>query len=120
MVFRKWRTRKDEEIQAQLNALSSRFITQANAILERLEHAAGILFEIPVEHLEIACPLRVESHLYYKVERVFYSLDSSAVKTPPTMPRTGRADQASMAPSCEVAPIIGNTHGSARRVNLSG
>jgi hypothetical protein len=71
MVFRKWRTRKDEEIQAQLNALSSRFITQANAILERLEHAAGILFEIPVEHLEIACPLRVESHLYYKVETRF-------------------------------------------------
>ncbi len=81
-VFRKWRTQEDEEIQAQLDALSSRFVTQANSILERLEQAAGILFEIPVEHLAISCPLRVESHLYYKVERVFYSLDSFLLLLP--------------------------------------
>ena len=81
-VFRKWRTQEDEEIQAQLYALSSRFVTQANGILERLEHAAGVLFEIPVEHLTISCLLRVESHLYYKVERVFYSLDSFLLLLP--------------------------------------
>ena len=81
-VFRKWRTQEDEEIQAQLDALSSRFVTQANGILERLEHAAGVLFEIPVEHLTISCLLRVESHLYYKVERVFYSLDSFLLLLP--------------------------------------
>ena len=81
-VFRKWRTQEDEEIQAQLDALSSRFVTQANGILERLEQAAGVLFEIPVEHLAISCPLRVESHLYYKVERVFYSLDSFLLLLP--------------------------------------
>jgi len=81
-VFRKWRTQEDEEIQAQLDELSSRFVTQANGILERLEQAAGALFEIPVEHLAISCPLRVESHLYYKVERVFYSLDSFLLLLP--------------------------------------
>jgi len=81
-VFRKWRTQEDEEIQAQLDALSSRFVSQANGILERLEKAAGVLFEIPVEHLAISCPLRVESHLYYKVERVFYSLDSFLLLLP--------------------------------------
>ena len=81
-VFRKWRTQEDEEIQAQLDELSSRFVTQANGILERLEQAAGVLFEIPVEHLAISCPLRVESHLYYKVERVFYSLDSFLLLLP--------------------------------------
>ena len=81
-VFRKWPTQEDEEIQAQLDALSSRFVTQANSILERLEQAAGVLFEIPVEHLTISCLLRVESHLYYKVERVFYSLDSFLLLLP--------------------------------------
>jgi len=81
-VFRKWRTQEDEEIQAQLDALSSRFVSQVNGILERLEQAAGVLFEIPVEHLAISCPLRVESHLYYKVERVFYSLDSFLLLLP--------------------------------------
>jgi ribosome biogenesis GTPase A len=82
MVFRKWRTQEDEEVQTQLDTLSFRFVTQANGILERLEQAAGVLFEIPVEHLAISCPLRVESHLYYKVERVFYSLDSFLLLLP--------------------------------------
>jgi ribosome biogenesis GTPase A len=75
-VFRNWRIREEEEIRVQLNLLSSRFAAQANGILEQLQQAAGSLFEVPVEHVSIACPLRVESHLYYKVEAVFYSLDS--------------------------------------------
>jgi hypothetical protein len=82
MVFRSWKVREDEEIQMQLDVLSCRFVAQANAILERLQQAAGILFEIPVEHVSISCPLRVESHLHYRVERVFYSLDSFLVMLP--------------------------------------
>jgi ribosome biogenesis GTPase A len=81
-LFRSWRVREDGEIQAQLDRLSCRFVAQANAILERLHQAAGILFEIPVEHISITCPLRVESHLHYKVERVFYSLDSFLLVLP--------------------------------------
>ena len=82
MVFQKWRIREDEKIQAQLDELSSRFVTQGNGILERLEKSAGALFEIPVEHLSISCPLRVESRLRYRVERVFYSLDSFLLLLP--------------------------------------
>jgi hypothetical protein len=82
MVFRKWRTQEDEKIQIQLDALSTRFVTQANGILERLKQTTGALFEIPVEHLAISCPLRVESRLHYKVDRVFYSLDSFLLLLP--------------------------------------
>jgi ribosome biogenesis GTPase A len=81
-VFRCWRVQEDEKIEAQLGALSGRFVAQTNAILERLEKAAGLLFEIPVEHVSIQCPLRVESHLSYKVERIFYSLDSFLLVLP--------------------------------------
>lgn len=81
-IFRSWRIQEDEEVQTQLNLLSSRFIAQANGILEQLQQAAGSLFEVPVEHVSIACPLRVESHLYYKVEPVFYSLDSFLLVLP--------------------------------------
>lgn len=81
-IFRSWRILEDEEVQTQLNLLSSRFVAQANGILEQLQQAAGSFFEVPVEHVSIACPLRVESHLYYKVEPVFYSLDSFLLVLP--------------------------------------
>lgn len=81
-VFRSWRAREDEEVQAQLDLLSSRFVAQANGIMEQLQQAAGSLFEVPVESVSFACPLRVESHLYYKVEPVFYSLDSFLLVLP--------------------------------------
>jgi len=74
-VFRSWRIREDEAVQSLLDILSARFVNRANAILDRLQQAAGVLFEIPVEPVMIHCPLRVESHLYYRVERVFHSLD---------------------------------------------
>ncbi|MHB8303729.1 MAG: dynamin family protein [Acidobacteriaceae bacterium] len=81
-IFRSWKVREDEEVQTQLNLLSSRFVAQANGALEQLQQAAGSLFEVPVEHVSVACPLRVESHLYYKVEPVFYSLDSFLLVLP--------------------------------------
>jgi GTP-binding protein EngB required for normal cell division len=81
-VFRRWRVREDERIGTQLDALSGRFVAYTNAILERVQQAAGVLFEIPVEQVSIQCPLGVESHLYYKVERVFYSLDSFLLLLP--------------------------------------
>ncbi len=81
-VFQKWRVHEDEKIQSRLNELSSRFVGQGNGILERLEESAGTLFEIPLEHLSISCPLRVESRLHYRVERVFYSLDSFLLLLP--------------------------------------
>jgi hypothetical protein len=81
-VFQRWRAQEDDKIQAQLTELSSRFLIEANGILERLEECAGALFEIPIEHLSISCSLRVESHLRYRVERVFFSLDSLLLLLP--------------------------------------
>jgi ribosome biogenesis GTPase A len=81
-VFQKWRVQEDEKVQSQLNELSSRFVAHANSILEHLEESAGTLFEIPMEHLSVSCPLRVESRLHYRVERVFYSLDSFLLLLP--------------------------------------
>jgi ribosome biogenesis GTPase A len=81
-VFRHWRMREDEEMQARLDILSARFVAQANAILERLHQAAGILFEVPTEPLSITCPLRMDSRLSYKVERIFGSLDSFLLLLP--------------------------------------
>ncbi len=75
-VFRTWRIREDEVVQSLLDILSARYVNRANGILDRLQQAAGVLFEIAVEPVMIHCPLRVESHLYYRVERVFHSLDS--------------------------------------------
>ncbi len=74
-VFRSWRIREDEVVQSLLDVLSARFVIRANAILDRLQQAAGTLFEIPIEPVMIHCPLRVESHVHYRVEHVFHSLD---------------------------------------------
>jgi ribosome biogenesis GTPase A len=81
-VFRSWRIQEDDAVQSLLDILSARFVNRANAILDRLQQAAGILFEIPVEPVMIHCPLRVESHLSYRVERVFHSLDSFFLALP--------------------------------------
>lgn len=81
-VFQTWRLREDDKIQKQLNKLACRFVAQANRILERLEKSAGELFEIPIEHLSVSCPLHVESRLHYRVERIFYSLDSFLLLLP--------------------------------------
>lgn len=87
IVFRKWKKQEDQKIQLQLDALSNHFLEMANEILSRLEQAASALFDIPVQHLKISCLLRAESHLYYKVERVFYSLDSFLLLLPPFLMR---------------------------------
>jgi ribosome biogenesis GTPase A len=74
-AFRNWRVQEDDEIQTQLDGISSRFVARANGILERLQQAASVLFETPIERLSVTCSLRVESHLHYRVEWVFYSLE---------------------------------------------
>jgi ribosome biogenesis GTPase A len=81
-VFRSWRIREDEVVQSLLDVLSERFVNRANAILDRIQQAAGMLFEIPIEPVMIHCRLRVESHLHYRVERVFHSLDSFFLALP--------------------------------------
>ena len=94
-VFTRWRIREDEKVQSQLTAISDRFVAQANGILSRLEQFAGSLFDVPVENLTVRCHLRVESHLRFRVERIFYSLDSFLLVLPrfilrPTVLRRAR------------------------------
>lgn len=80
--FRKWRVQEDARIEDELHTLSYRFVAQANGILGRLQRAASALFEIPVEQFAIACDLEVESHLYYMVDPIFYSLDNFILLLP--------------------------------------
>jgi ribosome biogenesis GTPase A len=82
IIFRTWRIRKDEEVQRQLDLLAMRFVQRANTILEHLQQSAGVLFDIPLETVSVACPLRVESRLYYRIEPVFHSLDSFLLALP--------------------------------------
>jgi len=81
-VFRKWRVQEDAWIEAELHSISHRFVAQANEIVDRLQQSASALFKIPVEQFSIACDLDVESHLYYKVDPIFYSLDSFILLLP--------------------------------------
>jgi ribosome biogenesis GTPase A len=74
-TFRNWKLWEDDEIQTQLDGISCRFVAQANGILERLQEAAGALFETSIERLSVTCSLRVDSRLHYRIERVFYSLE---------------------------------------------
>lgn len=86
-VFEKWRMQEDDRLQDQLDSLSERFVAQANIILEKLREGAGHLFDLPVEHVAISCSLRPESRLSYKVEPIFYSLDSFLLALPPFLLR---------------------------------
>ncbi|MGC2160725.1 MAG: dynamin family protein [Silvibacterium sp.] len=81
-TFHKWIVQEDTRIEAELNFLSHRFVTQANGILNRLQQAASALFEIPLEQCSITCNLDVESHLHYIVEPIFYSLDNFILLLP--------------------------------------
>jgi GTPase SAR1 family protein len=81
-IFEKWRVQEESVIQQQLDNLSARFVAQANELMKHLEHEAASLFRTSLEHLTVTCPLQVESHLRYRVERVFYSLDSFLLVLP--------------------------------------
>jgi hypothetical protein len=76
VVFRKWQIQEDEKVQQKLDFLADRFSNQTSRILDRLERVADSLFETHVKHVSVSCTLRVESHLRYRVEHVFHSLDS--------------------------------------------
>ena len=49
---------------------------------KRWNRPPGFSLKSPSSIWLFSCPLRVESHLYYKVERVFYSLDSFLLLLP--------------------------------------
>ncbi len=75
-VFEDWRVQEDERVHKELAELSGRFVERTNAVLERLQSAAGALFDVPVSRVTFTSTLSVESRLYYHTDRVFqFQLD---------------------------------------------
>jgi ribosome biogenesis GTPase A len=70
-VFENWRAQKDGPVHKELAALSGRFVERTNAVLERLQSAAGALFDLPVSQVTFTSTLSVESRLHYFTDRVF-------------------------------------------------
>ena len=53
-------------------AMSSRFTEKTNAIIRNIRSVTSRLFDIGVETFESPEALRAETHLYYKVDPLFY------------------------------------------------
>ncbi|MGP8176155.1 MAG: dynamin family protein [Terracidiphilus sp.] len=70
-VFEDWLAQEDERIHMELAALTRRFVDRTNIVLERLENAAGDLFDVPVAPVAIASSLTVESRLRYSTDPLF-------------------------------------------------
>ena len=87
-VFEDWRAQEDERIHMELAALSRRFVERTNNVLERLQTAAGYLFDVPVTPVAVASSLSVESRLRYSTEPVFQNqLDKLIFVLPKSMMR---------------------------------
>lgn len=71
-TFDGWCAREDQYVQTRLADLSHRFIERTNAVLVRLQNAAGALFDVPVSHIGFTSSLTMESHLHYYTEPVFH------------------------------------------------
>ncbi|MFC5862241.1 dynamin family protein [Acidicapsa dinghuensis] len=72
LSFDGWCAREDQYVQTRLGELSHRFIERTNAVLVRLQNAAGALFDVPVSHIGFTTSLTMESHLHYYTEPVFH------------------------------------------------
>jgi ribosome biogenesis GTPase A len=70
-VFEDWRAQEDERIHMELAALSRRFVERTNIVLERLQNAAGGLFDVPVAPVAFTSSLSVESRLRYSTDPLF-------------------------------------------------
>ncbi len=87
-VFDGWCAKEDESVRQELANLSSRFVERTNAVLERLQDAAGTLFNVPVSHIHFTSALTMESHLYYYTDPVFlFQLDKLVFALPRSLLR---------------------------------
>jgi len=71
-VFNAWRIEEDRKMSGVFAAMSSRFGAKANAIIRHIREATSRLFEVGVETFESPAALRAETHLYYKLDPLFY------------------------------------------------
>jgi len=71
-VFNAWRLDEDQKMNKVFMAMSSRFTGKTNAIIRSIRAVTSRLFDIGVETFESPESLRAETHLYYKVDPLFY------------------------------------------------
>ena len=71
-VFNAWRVEEDQKMNKVFLAMSSRFAAKTNAIIRNIRGVTSRLFDIGVETFESPEALRAETHLYYKVDPLFY------------------------------------------------
>ena len=71
-VFNAWRLEEDQKMNRAFAAMSSRFTEKTNAIIRNIRAATSRLFDIGVETFESPETLRANTHLYYKVDPLFY------------------------------------------------
>jgi len=71
-VFNAWRLEEDQKMNKVFTAMSSRFTGKTNAIIRDIRTVTARLFEIAVETFDSPEALRAETHLYYKVDPLFY------------------------------------------------
>ena len=72
VVFNGWRIEEDRKMNGVFTAMSARFGAKANDIIRNIREATARLFEVGVEIFESPAALRSETHLYYKVDPLFY------------------------------------------------
>ena len=72
IVFNAWRIEEDRKMNGVFAAMSARFAAKANGIIRNIREATARLFEVGVETFESPATLRAETHLYYKLDPLFY------------------------------------------------
>ena len=71
-VFNAWRVEEDQKMNKVFLTMSSRFAEKTNGIIREIRGVTSRLFDIGVETFESPEALRAETHLYYKVDPLFY------------------------------------------------
>ncbi len=71
-VFNTWRPEENQKMNKVFTTMSSRFTGKTNAVIRDIRMVTARLFDIGVEPFESPESLRAETHLYYKVDPLFY------------------------------------------------
>jgi small GTP-binding protein len=71
-VFNAWRITEDKRVGERFRTMSARFTEKTNTIIRNIRNVTSRLFDIAVETFETPESLRAATHLYYKVDPLFY------------------------------------------------
>lgn len=83
-VFREWRLAENRRIGDAFSDMSRRFAEKTNAIIRSIQEIASGLFDVKLETFESAERLLADTHVYYKVDPLFYY---ALEKVPFVLPR---------------------------------